>query len=167
MHGSALQSFREVTASGRQGWSQAERNSREQGKPGREREHARIDVHLHGLDGLQRRGVHEQPQPERRYEKPGGRSEDRQHQALGHELAHQARPAGTKRRADRELPFALGGLRDEQARHVGTGDQQHKPHGAEQDEEQRPCAPVQPLVQRHDIDCSVAQARILKPHPGQ
>ena len=93
--GSALQPDDQVWAGGSEGRRQAERNSCEQGEPGSEREHGRIEMDVHCLDRPQRCGVHEQWQTERRYDEPGGRSEDRQHHALGQELARQPEPAAT------------------------------------------------------------------------
>ena len=79
--------------------------------------------------------------------------------------------AGTQCGTDRELALAYGGARHEQAGDVGAGDQQQEPHRAEQDQEQRPCAPVQALMQRHDIDSGVAYKRErelgVSQQPGQ
>ena len=124
-------------------------------------------MNLHGLEYSEWRRVHEQAEPQHRHEEPSCRSEGGQHDALGQELPHQPQPAGTQRGANRELALASSGARHQQARDVSAGDQQYEAYRAKQDEQQRSRAPVQPLVQRHDIHGSVAQERRLHRNAGQ
>ena len=62
----------------------------------------------------------------------------RQQHALGEELADQAAAARADRRANGDLALAHGRARQQQARHVGAGDDQQERRRAEQREERRP-----------------------------
>ena len=57
-------------------------------------------------------------------QEPGRPAEERQDDALGHQLAHQAQPAGPHRQADGNLLAPRRGACQEEVGDVGAGDQQ-------------------------------------------
>ena len=63
-------------------------------------------------------------------QKSGRSANHGEQQALSKELAYQAAPARPERSADGRLPLPRRGTRQQQARHVGAGNQQHKRHRA-------------------------------------
>jgi hypothetical protein len=65
-------------------------------------------------------------------EDASGRGEQ---QAFGQQLANEASVAGAERGTQLKLPAAAERARQEQARDVGTGDQQHRAHRAQQQQQ--------------------------------
>ena len=72
-----------------------------------------------------------------RDEQAHGATDEREEQVLRQELREDPRAARPEGRADRHLPHARGAPGEEEPGHVGAGDEEHEPDGAEQDEERR------------------------------
>ena len=73
---------------------------------------------------------------------PRAAASDRQNEALGEHLPDESRPPRAERRAHAELALAGGAARQQQARDVDAGDEQHERHRA--DERQRARAEGRP-----------------------
>ena len=94
--------------------------------------------------------------PSRQQEAHGAPHEG-QEQVLRQQLGEDPPAARAERRADGHLPHAGGAPREEQARHVRAGDEEHEAHGAEKDQEGRAHLARDLGVQGNDPD---APARV-------
>jgi hypothetical protein len=96
------------------------------GEPGQERhrhhddERSAVHADLFEARDVARLQRDEQRHAPQRQHQPRGSAEEREQGALGQELADQARPAGTQRRADRVLAVPRGRPCQQQMSEVGT-----------------------------------------------
>ncbi len=128
----------QVTAGGLQGWGEPEENTGQQGYGGREEQHPGIDPGLeHGrqVDRIQTDQDIGAPVGQQDTEYAANR---RQNQGFDKELTHQAPASGSHRHADGDLAASRSGPGQEQVGHVGTDDEQHQRHRAQQDPERAP-----------------------------
>ena len=91
---------------------------------------------------------------------------EREHHALGEQLADQPPPRGAERRADRHLALPRGDPREHQVGHVGAGDQQHQPDRAHEDEQRGPDLAHDALLQPDQLDAPAAVAARVCPAPA-
>jgi hypothetical protein len=109
----------------------------EERNPERESEHRRIEPHfVEPRDGLRRKRDQGIDAP-RRQEHAQNAPAQRQQHRLGQELPHHARPPASQRRADGQLALPGRAAREEHARDIGAGDEEHHDHRAEQRLEDR------------------------------
>ena len=87
-----------------------------------------------------------------RQQEAHGASHEGQEQVLRQQLGEDPPAARAERRADGHLPHAGGAPREEQARHVRAGDEEHEAHGAEKDQERRAHLARDLGVQGNDLD---------------
>lgn len=78
-------------------------------------------------------GRHEPPEQPVREQQSERSAEDREQDALGQQLADEARPAGAERQPDRDLLAPLVRSGEQQVRDIGAGDQKHDPDDRHQD----------------------------------
>ena len=71
---------------------------------------------------------------------------ERQHDALGEQLADEVAGRRAERHAHGDLTGAGGGARELEVRDVGAGDQQHEAHGAQQHQHRLPHGGIDELV---------------------
>ena len=97
---------------------------------------------------------------------PNGQAEraadDRQHHALGEQLADDAAARAAERGADRDLALAARGAHQQQVRDVRARDQQHEADGAEQHEQRLPHVADEHLADRIDAERCVRPERVLE-----
>ena len=109
-------------------------------RAGREREeqHRHVEPHVHLGRQRERRQQREdrvhQPVGERHPERA---ADEREHQALGDELAHDDTARRAQRRAHGQLAPARGAAGEQQVGHVRARDQQHEADGPQQQPERR------------------------------
>jgi hypothetical protein len=85
-----------------------------------------------------------------------GSAKEAERRALDQQLAHNPPAGGSHGGADGDLPGAAEGAAQHHVRHVGAGDQQHEPHGAQHEEKDQPdLSAVLILLERHDDDTDV------------
>ncbi len=77
----------------------------------------------------------------------------RQQYTLGQKLANHPPAPGADGRPDRQLPLPHSRARQQQVGDVGTGDQQHKPHRSQQNQQRQPHVVHQGLFHRHHRHC--------------
>ena len=129
----------QVGARGADGGRQAEENAGEQRDAEGEEQHAPVEPdggsafankgQVGGADGEQ--GANADVADK----KAEDASAEREHEALGEQLANDADAAGTHGSADGELPLAAGGTHEQQIGDVGAGDEQDEAHSSEQNEQ--------------------------------
>ena len=73
--------------------------------------------------------------------------------------------AGADGGADGDLPLAAGSAHEQQARHVGAGDQQHEADRPEQHQQQRPGVPDQRVADRLHREGGVLGDHVGEPLP--
>ena len=95
---------------------------------GREREHRPVDADLLEAGDLDRREGGYGAEQQGRHAQAGRAAGQAQHRAFGQELPHEPAAARAEGRADGEQPPAGHAARQQQARGVQAGDQQHE-HG--------------------------------------
>ena len=83
---------------------------------------------------------------------PGDAAGERQHHALGQQLADDAGPCGAQCEADGHLLLAPGEAGQEQVRHVGAGDEEHEADGAQQDQQGGADVSDDRAGERRDLD---------------
>ena len=103
----------------------------------REREQEDVHVQLHVLETGQRSGrpCRQDLQNQAREYQPGAGRQDREDDVLGENEPDEARPAGAKRSAQRELVHARGASREHEVGDVRARDQKDEGHGTEQQPE--------------------------------
>ena len=72
--------------------------------------------------------------------------------AFGEQLAHEVAAAGAQRGADGHLAAARGGARDQQAGHIGAGDQHDEAHRHHQHQQGRAYAAHHAVLQQVGVD---------------
>ena len=82
----------------------------------------------------------------RRDERARRSARERQHQALGEELADDAQATGAERETNRDLALARKAAREREAGEVHARDEQHETHGPEQDERGAPQQGIDALI---------------------
>ena len=113
-----------------------------------EQQDGRIDRHLVGSREAVGIQAHDGLDARAREDETERAAEQRQQDALGHELAEQPSAAGAERGADRELPASRLGAGDQQVREVGAGDQEHERDRSLEDPDRPPGAADNLLLQR-------------------
>ena len=81
----------------------------------------------------------------------------RKHEALGRQLTHETPSPRAERRAKRHLVLPRRRAREQQVRHVGAGDEQDEPDGAEERHERRLRVLDDIVLERHDPDAHVGR----------
>ena len=133
----------------------------------REDQGRQIDRHLVETREIRRRQREERRHAPARDDGTAEAGGERQHHALGEELADQAAASGADRRAHDDLAAARRGARQQQIGDVGAGDEQHEAHRAEQHEQRLPRRADDGLMERRDAHALVAvAARVLGGQPG-
>jgi hypothetical protein len=116
---------------------QAARDAAHERQRGGETERHRIDVRLlEARHVLRAPGDDGRDEPAREQQTHEGRRQ-RQDDAFGQQLPHDAPPAGAERRAQGDLAPARGAAGQQQVRDVAARDEQHHPDRGEQHEEPR------------------------------
>lgn len=91
----------------------------------------------------------------------GSRSQERQQDALGQQLAQQPQLAGAESHSKRNLSFPTGGFGQKQVGHVRASDQEDRPHGAQKDPERGSNIPHQVVLEAlHEHAIAPATVRI-------
>src|SRR5215208_4150203 len=108
----------------------------------RDRERERRSIHLHLRQTRQHTVAHETHADEEvvREHEPDDTGHEAEHDALREQLPDESSAAGTKGSSDRHLTAPRRGAREQQARDVAAGDEQHEADGSEQDEQYGPYA---------------------------
>ncbi len=116
-----------------------------------EDENAAVDADPGETRQLPRRGGGEPPRTEPGERNPEQPPAECERHALGEQLAGDPPPRGAERDSHGEFPLAVRAARQEQARHVDAGDEEHAADGAEQHVEGGAVPADQPPLQAHDI----------------
>ncbi len=138
------------------------RRDRAEDEPGtdrdreREEQHPPVESHLAERWESVRHHRHQPRDPPAGDQHSHRPADQRQHHALGQELADQPRPAGAEGRAERHLAPAGGGTGELEVGDVGAGDAQDQRHEPQQDQQRRPDLADQEIAERLETD----------PHPG-
>ena len=78
-------------------------------------------------------------------------ADQREHETLDQQLAHEQPASGSERRADRHLLFARGGTREQHVRDVGARDEEQHAHRREQRVQRRPELPHEAVDPAHHV----------------
>ena len=164
--GALLHDGAEVDASGTQGREQSEHEPGQQRHEGREGEHAAVDAHRRTVDadagnvaGIERQQGANADDAERQAEQT---AQQRQHQALGHQLARDAAARGADRCANRDFALADGRAHEQQVGHVRARNQQHETHRAHQNPQRRSHVAHDHLLQCLDAEPDLWRQRLRK-----
>ncbi len=148
-----LQRGAQIRPSGMERGRHPEDETREERDGEREDEHAGVE--LDGGEAKQERRVpdaREALDPREGLDAPEGQQDardaarDGEDDAFRQHLADDAPAAGADREADRHLPTARRGAREEQCRDVRAGDEENEGDGAEEHEDRAPQGRVDPAV---------------------
>ncbi len=114
---------------------EAERDTRRDRDSGGEEDYGAVDPEL--VQPRETFGLQRQEQSKRHESESDAQeaTQDSEGGALEEELPRQSSPAGSERRSERELLLAAVGPDEKKVGHVGTGDQEHEPHRAQEDPE--------------------------------
>ena len=94
---------------------------------------------------------------------PSAAPDQGEQRALGQQLAHQSRPAGSERRAYGDLALSSGGARQKKVRDIRAGDEQDEQHRAREHLKRPPDVADQQLLERQDSD--VPLGTVLRGRP--
>ena len=103
---------------------------------------------------------HERADADLRQREPEQRGGQREHEALGQELADDPRPPGAERRANGQLARPRRAAREQQVGEIAARDQQHEADRAEHHEEPRPI--VSDDIVRHRDHQETQRLRVLR-----
>ena len=158
--GALLERRREIGARGVERGDQAEDDAGGERDANRERQYAHVHRHERAVaaDARQSGRVDRQERADARdaenhSEHAAGERED---DALGQELTHDASPARANRSANRDFAAAPGRSHQQQVRHVRARDQQHEPDRAREHEQRRPH-----VADEHVLDALHAERLVL------
>ncbi len=159
-----LQRGHQVGARDAKGWQDGRRESRRDCRGHGEREHARVRRDVGQTREVRRQQPLQGPECRQRDPDADGAARHRQQQALDHQLADQPRATGAERSPHRELAPPPGCAHQQEVGHVGAGDEQHEPDGAEEQQEHRARPANHLLEPRHDPDAVALLLRMGLPH---
>ena len=153
------QQIHDVGARGAQRRHEPEHDRGHQRRAHGKRHHRRIDPHVLKARQVLRAERQQQPDADPREPDAGDGAGAGEHQALGEQLAHEARPRAPERRPHRQLALARGRADEQQVRDVGARDEQHERHRPHERQDRGPDVGDQILV--HRLDAEVHAGRLL------
>jgi hypothetical protein len=139
-----------ASAGGVQRGEDAEEHGRQHRRGEREQQNGGVERNAFGAGKTPGEERGQRVDAPRRQEEAERAAGERQHDALGEHLPHDAPARRAERRADGELPLAGGRSREHQVGHVGAGDEQDERHGREQDPQPGTRPAHQPIGERLD-----------------